>query len=68
VVKVFDVVFVMTGGGPAGMSRSLALYFYEQTFVSLDPQYGAAIVVVMSVLIVTVFRLARRTSGEDFSV
>jgi alpha-glucoside transport system permease protein len=64
VLKVFDVVYVMTGGGPAGLSRTLALLFYEQTFVSLNPQYGAAIVVIMSVVIVLVFSITRRATEE----
>jgi ABC-type sugar transport system permease subunit len=68
VLKVFDVVFVMTGGGPAGLSRTLALFFYEKTFVSLDPQYGAAIVVVMSALIVLAYGITRRLGREDANV
>jgi ABC-type sugar transport system permease subunit len=64
VLKVFDVVYVMTKGGPAGRSRTLALLFYEQTFVNLNPQYGAAIVVIMSILIITVYSIARRTNNE----
>ncbi|MFZ2097629.1 MAG: sugar ABC transporter permease [Anaerolineales bacterium] len=62
VLKVFDVVFVMTRGGPAGLSRTLALLFYEQSFVYFNPQYGAAIVVIMSVVIVVVFSITRRIS------
>jgi len=65
VLKVFDVVYVMTGGGPAGLSRTLALYFYEQTFISLNPQYASAIVVVMSVLIILAFRITRKVGEED---
>jgi len=65
VLKVFDIVFVMTEGGPAGLSRTLALYFYQQTFISLNPQYGAAIVIAMSILILVAFRIARRTSEEE---
>jgi alpha-glucoside transport system permease protein len=64
VLKVFDVVFVMTGGGPAGLSRTLAVYFYEKTFVSLNPQYASAIVVVMSALIVLAFGITRRVAEE----
>ncbi len=65
VLKVFDVVFVMTGGGPAGRSRTLALLFFQQSFVSLKPQYGAAIVVAMSALIIVGYSLARRTGGVE---
>lgn len=65
VLKVFDVVFVMTGGGPAGLSRTLALLFYEQTFESINPQYGAAIVVILSLLIVAAFAVARQLSEAE---
>lgn len=65
VLKVFDIVFVMSDGGPAGLSRTLALFFYQQTFISLNPQYGAAIVIAMSILILVAFRIARRTSEGE---
>lgn len=64
VLKVFDVVYVMTNGGPAGASRTMALMFYEQTFSSLKPQYGAAVVTVMSIVIIIAYLLARST-GKD---
>jgi alpha-glucoside transport system permease protein len=63
VLKVFDVVFVMTQGGPAGSSRTLAMYFYETTFLSTNPQYGAAIVLAMSLLIGVAFWAARRVTA-----
>lgn len=64
VLKVFDVVYVMTNGGPAGLSRTLALFFYEQTFVSLNPQYGAAIVTVMSIVIVLIYSIVKRNEQQ----
>ena len=64
VLKVFDVVYVMTQGGPAGKSNTLALMFFQETFSSLNPQYGAAIVVFMSAIIVAVYLLARRLGRE----
>ena len=65
VLKVFDIVYVMTSGGPAGMSRTLALLFYEQTFISLNPQYASAVVVVMSLIIMIAFSITRRAGGEE---
>ena len=65
VLKVFDVVFVMTTGGPAGLSRTLALYFYQTTFTSVNPEYGAVIVLAMSLLILVAFRIARRTTEGE---
>jgi len=55
VLKVFDIVKVMTNGGPANQSITLALLFYEQTFSFYKPHYGAAIVVVMSVIVFGVY-------------
>lgn len=67
VLKVFDVVYVMTGGGPAGASKTMALMFYEQTFSSLKPQYGAAVVTVMSIVIVIAYLIARQTGRDNQS-
>ncbi len=64
VLKVFDVVYVTTEGGPAGMSRTMALLFFEQTFRFMKPQYGAAIVTIMSLIIVTVFSITRKIGEE----
>jgi trehalose/maltose transport system permease protein len=46
---VFDLVYVMTGGGPADATRTLALYVYETTFRYDDPQYGAAMTAISAV-------------------
>ncbi|MEV5437040.1 sugar ABC transporter permease [Streptomyces sp. NPDC052682] len=40
--KVFDVVFVMTGGGPVDATRVLSLYVYEVFFTSFRFGQGAA--------------------------
>lgn len=55
VLKVFDIVKVMTNGGPANQSMTLALLFYDQTFSFNKPHYGAAIVVVMSLIVFLVY-------------
>lgn len=65
VMKVFDTVYVMAGGGPAGMSRNLAMFFYEQTFSFLNPQYGGAIVVFLSLMIIVISQITRRIGRED---
>lgn len=41
-VKVFDLVFVMTGGGPANATRTLAIYSYQLSFRNMDFGHGAA--------------------------
>lgn len=42
-MKVFDEVYVMTGGGPYGSSRTLVFEIYTQAFERLDMGYGSAI-------------------------
>ncbi|MFN7989267.1 MAG: sugar ABC transporter permease [Thermoanaerobaculia bacterium] len=41
----FDVVYVMTGGGPGGSTETVSLYAYQTWFRYLDFGYGAAIAV-----------------------
>lgn len=52
--KIFDMLFVMTRGGPGVATESLSLYLYKQTFQSLEWSYVAAIgitvLIVLSVI------------------
>lgn len=48
-LRVFDLVFVLTGGGPGGATTSLSLYGYDY-FASGDFGYGSAISVVLFAL------------------
>ncbi|WP_127534045.1 carbohydrate ABC transporter permease [Paenibacillus kobensis] len=42
-LKYFDLIFVMTGGGPNGHSEVMASYMYRQAFKAFDFGYGSAI-------------------------
>lgn len=42
-VKVFDLIFILTGGGPANATQTLATYAYQLSFRTLDWGHGAAI-------------------------
>src|SRR6266849_2022985 len=65
VIKVFDIIYVMTGGGPGTSSRVIAFTMYEETFENGRPGYGAAVAVVMLVLIAPVMVLnVRRFRSE----
>jgi multiple sugar transport system permease protein len=46
-LRSFDLVAIMTAGGPYGSSTVLAYYMYEQTFLSVRYGYGAAIAAVL---------------------
>jgi len=46
-LRAFDIVAIMTGGGPANVTNTLALYMYQQTFVAFRYGYGASIAVIL---------------------
>ena len=54
VIKVFDIIYVMTGGGPGTSSRVIAFSMYYETFPNLKPGYGAAVAVIMLILVLPV--------------
>ena len=45
--QVFDIIFVMTGGGPQNATSVLVTYAYDQGFVTRDQGYAAAIGMVL---------------------
>ncbi len=55
---VFDLVAVMTGGGPAGATETVSLYVYATVMRYLDFGYGAALVVVTFLLLVAAVAIA----------
>ena len=65
VIKVFDIIYVMTGGGPGTSSRVIAFTMYQETFFNGRPGYGAAVAVIMLVLLLPVMILnVRRFRSE----
>ncbi len=54
----FDLVAVMTGGGPAGATEMVSLYVYATVMRYLDFGYGAALVVVTFLLLVVAVAIA----------
>ncbi|KQQ11350.1 sugar ABC transporter permease [Rathayibacter sp. Leaf296] len=48
--QVFDIVFVLTGGGPQNATSVLVTYAYDTGFVTRDQGYAAAIGIVLLVL------------------
>ena len=49
---IFDLVQVMTGGGPAGSTETVSIYIYSTVMRYLDFGYGAALVVVTFLLLI----------------
>jgi raffinose/stachyose/melibiose transport system permease protein len=50
-LKYFDLVFVMTGGGPGVATELMATYMYKYSFIRLNMGYGATIASGMFLLI-----------------
>jgi multiple sugar transport system permease protein len=53
-LRAFDLMFVLTGGGPANMTETLTVYAYRSLFQTLQLGFGAAIGVVVFVLVMLV--------------
>ncbi len=49
--QVFDLVYVMTGGGPAYATHTLSFYIYAKAFTSLEMGYAAAMSYVFFLII-----------------
>ncbi|HSK93440.1 MAG TPA: sugar ABC transporter permease [Candidatus Angelobacter sp.] len=54
VIKLFDLIYVMTAGGPGTSSRVIAFSMYQEAFPAGQYGYGAAIAVIMLVLLLPV--------------
>lgn len=65
--KVFDIVYVMTGGGPGFSTTVLVQYIYEQAFQNSDLGYACAmgVVVYLLILIFTVVQWRISRQGES---
>jgi multiple sugar transport system permease protein len=50
-LKVFDIIWVITAGGPGFSSETLYVYAYNQAFKYLDLGYGSAVVVVFTCIV-----------------
>jgi raffinose/stachyose/melibiose transport system permease protein len=58
--KVFDIIYVMTKGGPGTTTESLAILLYKKAFNFNEMGYGTAIAVVMFliILVISIFQLS----------
>jgi len=62
--KSFDLVYSMTGGGPAHYTDVMALYMYNTTFVFQNYGYGSAISIVIILFIVAAIMLTRAVTKK----
>ncbi|MFJ7744457.1 carbohydrate ABC transporter permease [Peribacillus sp. NPDC097295] len=59
-LKYFDLIYVMTGGGPNGSSEVMASYMYQKAFKSFDFGYASAVGFFLLVICLVVTYIIRR--------
>ncbi|WP_090867672.1 carbohydrate ABC transporter permease [Oceanobacillus limi] len=66
-LKYFDLIYVMTGGGPNGASEVMASYMYKLAFTSNDFGYGSAIgflLLIITLIVTVIVRKVTATKEE----
>ncbi|MET7970852.1 sugar ABC transporter permease [Micromonospora sp. NPDC005305] len=63
--QVFDMIYVMTGGGPVRASYSLVYLLYDQGFKYFDLGYASAVGVALFVMTIVVALIQRLTLGRE---
>ncbi len=67
VANSFDVIFVMTGGGPGYSTHTLPLYAFIRARTNLDFGYGSAIAVLFTLLLMLFVLFYLRRAGRALS-
>ncbi|MDH4118082.1 MAG: sugar ABC transporter permease [Acidimicrobiia bacterium] len=64
-IKLFDTIFIVTGGGPGTATQTLSLLDYRVGFTFLATSRGAAIGVVLALMTLPVYFIWRRVIGVE---
>ncbi|MBB5325438.1 raffinose/stachyose/melibiose transport system permease protein [Anoxybacillus tepidamans] len=64
-LKYFDLIYVMTGGGPNGASEVIASYMYQKAFRSFNFGYGSTIAFALLLLCVIATWVIRKFTHSD---
>ncbi|WP_110250102.1 carbohydrate ABC transporter permease [Streptohalobacillus salinus] len=68
-LKYFDLIYVMTGGGPNGASEVIASYMYNQAFGIKNFGYGSAIGFALLILaLITTWGIQKLTASKNDSI
>lgn len=63
--RVFDLIYVLTGGGPGGSTETLSVYGYKLMFGQTNFGYGAVIVMIMFVCVALIATVFVKVLGAD---
>lgn len=61
-LRYFDLIYVMTGGGPDGASEVMATYMYTTVFASFQLGYGSTIAAAMFLVVMLIAMLGLRVT------
>lgn len=64
-LRAFDLMFVLTAGGPAGTTETLTVYAYRTLFQTMQLGFGSAISVVVFLLVMATAWLYLRALGRE---
>ncbi|GAA0497126.1 sugar ABC transporter permease [Salinibacillus aidingensis] len=65
-LKYFDLIYVMTGGGPNGASEVMASYMYKLAFESYNFGYGSAIgFLILIITLIVTFIIRKLTATKE---
>src|SRR5690625_484241 len=63
--RVFDLIYVLTGGGPGGATETMSVYAYKLMFGQTDFGYGSVVVMIMFVCVAIIAILFVRLLGTN---
>ncbi|GAB3741267.1 sugar ABC transporter permease [Nocardiopsis nanhaiensis] len=63
--QVFDLVYVMTGGGPGGSTTTIVMRLYQSGFEDFQMGYASAMAVVLFLVVVIVSVVQRKVLSDD---
>lgn len=66
-LRAFDLIWVLTSGGPARSSETLGLSMYRDTFLLQQPALGAALAVILTIIVVASSWIYLRNQKGDLS-
>lgn len=62
-LRIFDQIMALTGGGPAGATETLATEVYKQSFALGNFGYGAALALLLTIIILVFAVIQQRVAG-----
>lgn len=64
-VQMFAIPFVLTNGGPANASTPVVMLLFKEAFVNINIGYAAAIAVVYTIIVATIYVIQFKVGGSD---